>query len=408
MENQYLAYQNMMRDANHQLENLYLSAMRLLEVHSLEDTYTTIIEEALELINGQYASIFIWENGLLRRVCTSDPILYRITPRPNGATYKTFMRNKPNLRLGSTLEKQHPAFKHIKVGSDITMPLTYKNTTTGVLSILSYPDVVFTRRDLNVIRYFTPLASLSIQTAQNQERLQQAIDDRNMFISVASHELRSPLTSAIGYVQLMALMLKKEKPITKDTVTKLHSVLQQLRRLINDFLQVDKIKKGLFQYRMRPWSLLNIINNVSENFMRRHPEHQIIIKNDLKGSSTIKGDRTKLQQVFSNLLNNAHKYAPDEKPITIHIHENPTSFLVDLKDRGIGIPDKDIPHLFTKFRIGSLKNTSQGMGLGLFLAKTIIDAHHGTISVSSKINQGSTFHITLPKTAKYEERTTNP
>ncbi|WCK55827.1 ATP-binding protein [Aneurinibacillus sp. Ricciae_BoGa-3] len=226
---------------------------------------------------------------------------------------------------------------------------------------------------------------------------------KSEFVSTVSHELRTPLSSILGFVEIML-----QRTLSADKQTRfLNTIYREARRLtnlINDFLDVQRMESGHQEYDKSIYAIRDIVKDVID--MHQSPSHKIVVDLQTK-RDTIQGDREKIQQVISNLLNNAVKYSPEGGEIRILIENcetKPQDLCIHVKDQGLGIPQKSIPHLFEKFyRVdNSDRRKIGGTGLGLSICAEIVKAHNGSIQVHSQLGEGSTFTVVLPSYSEAE------
>jgi DNA-binding response OmpR family regulator len=224
--------------------------------------------------------------------------------------------------------------------------------------------------------------------------------EKDEFLSIASHELKTPLTSIKAYVQLLERKLKLSKESAEaGFVTKVQDQIEKLNTLITDLLDVSKIENGKLKINKKPTNLGNVINNAIETILQTH-ENKVKIKHDgIISDILIPLDEIRIEQVLINFLTNAIKYSPQNNQVivTTFVDEEEQEVKVNVTDFGIGIPDFKQEAVFNKFyRVEESSLQFQGMGIGLFICSEIIKQHHGNIGVSSKVDEGSTFYFTLP------------
>ncbi|WP_409254034.1 ATP-binding protein [Bacillus sp. SCS-153A] len=226
---------------------------------------------------------------------------------------------------------------------------------------------------------------------------------KNELVSTVSHELRTPLASVLGYTELLINReLKPERQ--KKYLNTIYQEANRLTALINDFLDVQRMESGKQTYDKKYESLTPLLKEVIEGIKINTSIHDIQFVSDSE-SDIVLGDRDKLLQVFQNLIQNAVKYSPEGGNITIKLSAGKQNLHVSIIDEGLGVPEDAIPNLFTKFfRVdNSDRRKIGGTGLGLAIAKEIIKAHDGDIALSSKLGQGSSFTVTLPRVKGIEE-----
>jgi len=221
------------------------------------------------------------------------------------------------------------------------------------------------------------------------------------FVSAVSHELRTPLTSIKGYASiLMAGKIGKIPEAVKERLSKINTHSDNLVRLINDLLDISRIESGRVTMKIEPLSLNELIETISDLLAPQLKEKRIdlIVKlpDDLPH---ILADSNQMERVFINLISNAIKFTPEKEKIIITAKDDTNSVEIGVSDNGIGIAQKDLEHIFEEFyRVDNPVNEKvKGTGLGLPLVKQIIEAHKGKIWAVSKLKQGTTFNLTLPK-----------
>ena len=375
---------------------LYKSALRFLTPLSLSETYKIIVEEAKKLVGAKYASIFTMENGQLKRTATTDRSLMEIIPRKRGLTYQVYIEHKPVVRTNKELEKVHPQFKNKKVGTDLLISLSYHNFTFGVLSVISSDIHRFGKENIEVLKLFGPLATLGIRKALLFRELQEALNIRDLFISTAAHEIRTPLTSVYAYSQLIKKRVAQGKPPRIDYVNKLESEGKRLIHLVDELLQIQRIRTGKLAFEMKRSNLAEIIHKAIFDVKTVFPKHNFIFKKIPHPSVYVMADSDKLLQVFINILSNSAKYSSTDKNVDISINNNSSCYLTEIKDRGRGIAKEDLPLIFNKFYKGK-DARKEGMGLGLYLVKNILDQHKAHIDIQSKKDRGTRVIIQIPK-----------
>lgn len=378
------------------LERIYASVLKLLEPLNLEDTYKNITHEAAKLTGGEYGTLYWESNGQLRRVSSEMPVPIEL--REGGYRYKAFKKGKPVVINKTKLKKLktiHPELETIKARSVLIVPLVYQNKKVGLLTVDSHKDKKFSEKDLDTLKLFGSLASLAISKAQLYEEIKQSLDTRDLFISLASHELRTPLTTIDGYIQLLLSRLRSRKPINSKWILELHMETNRMKNLIDEFLQINRMRLGQMQFDYKEVSLTEMVNYAVSAFKFKFPARKLVIRSKLPKNDLLIADPDKLHQVFMNILENAAKYSDKNKSIKLNLSKDTEYMQVKISDEGRGISEKDLPSIFKGFYKGQ-NSKHEGMGLGLFLAKNIVDAHKGNIEIDSKIGVGTNITIKLP------------
>ncbi|WP_462219252.1 sensor histidine kinase [Ferruginibacter sp.] len=220
---------------------------------------------------------------------------------------------------------------------------------------------------------------------------------KDEFISTASHELKTPVTSIKGYVQLLQYTFKKEgNTKAAGLLKRVDMQVNKLANLISDLLDVKKIKNGQLQYHTGCFDLNELVKEIAEEMENVLKEHVIVTT--LGPVKNIYGDRNKIGQVIKNFLENAGKYSVPGSLIDIKSVKKQNSILLTVQDYGIGIPEKQQSKVFEKYyKVDDDKeNTYSGLGLGLYICSEIIKHHNGTIGVKSVKGKGAEFYFKLP------------
>jgi PAS domain S-box-containing protein len=224
---------------------------------------------------------------------------------------------------------------------------------------------------------------------------------KTAFVSTVSHELRTPLTSIKGFIS--TLLSDTEGYYDKETQREFYQIIDQecdrLTRLISDLLNVSRIEAGrALDLNLQPMDFGALVAKVISVQSSYVTEHKLVKEVD-SGLPTIIGDEDKVDQVLTNLVNNAIKYSPKGGEIKVKAWEEGAAIHCYVSDQGMGIPKDHLPKVFDRFHRVDTRDTRKvgGTGIGLFLVKHLIEAHGGRIWVESEVGVGSTFHFTLPK-----------
>lgn len=223
------------------------------------------------------------------------------------------------------------------------------------------------------------------------------LERKDEFIGVASHELKTPMTSLKGYLQLMEIQENLPEAV-KSHISKANISLVKLQRLVDELLDVSRIKSGKLEFSKQIFNLTELVSQCVENCSIMYPT--FTIKKELQANIMVMGNEERIEQVFMNLINNAVKYAPDSKDIIVHIESNGRFATVSVTDFGVGMSEQDQKFVFERFyRVYGHDHLTPGLGMGLYIASEIIKEHNGEIKVRSKLNEGSVFTFSLPLVA---------
>jgi signal transduction histidine kinase len=239
------------------------------------------------------------------------------------------------------------------------------------------------------------ITDLSFQK-QTQEQ-KKVMDKKDEFISIASHELKTPVTSIKGYVQLLRSTFQSEgNNYAVELLTKADTQINKLATLISDLLDVKKMENGQLQYREEHFDFSELVKEIVEETGRVMSRHSI--RCELDTTCKIYGDRNKIGQVIINFIDNAGKYSPPQTVICVKATDKNNKVRLSVQDFGMGIPKDQQSKIFERFfRVYTEKvNTYSGLGLGLYISAEIIKRHKGNIGVESEEGNGSTFYFEIP------------
>jgi signal transduction histidine kinase len=250
------------------------------------------------------------------------------------------------------------------------------------------------------------LASTNWELSRSNERLRIMDQRKSEFVSIVSHQLRTPVTAIKGYASLLLEGSYGEAPKEMvEAFSRIFTSSQRLVEMINDFLNISKIEQGTMSYTFAPVDLKILIVGLVEDFHVSAGQKKIDLEVAVDNSETyiVSADEGKIRQIISNLIDNAIKYTPKGSVrVTLEkdMHKGTNGYvLLKIKDTGVGLSQDDIHHLFGKFTRGSegQKLNTSGSGLGLYVAKKMLEEHKGNIWVDSEgQGKGSVFCIELP------------
>ena len=307
----------------------------------------------------------------------------------------------------------------------IIMPLLYQNQETGILFLGEHKSLGYSSRDIEMLESIAGELAVSIRNSLSLEEinelnksLQRKIDEatkelrfsnrqlqrldeaKNEFISMASHQLRTPLTSIKGYLDMMLEGdLGKITPTQRAVLREAFSSSERMVRLINDFLNVSRLQTGKFNIDKQKIDIAQILRD--EVALLKVVADQRSVEMNLKINKKvplIAADSEKIRQVILNMIDNAIYYSDPHKKVIISLKNNNDMIEFTVKDSGIGVPKSEQANLFSKFFRGTnaRKKRPDGTGVGLFLARKVILSHDGEMIFESEEGKGSTFGFKLP------------
>lgn len=378
------------------LTKLNKAAISLLGEVEPQRLYEVIIKESLRLVQARYGSIYLAKKDTLERTYSTVPSTLQVQIRKQGFTYKAFKSKKVAIVKIEKVKQTRREIKDLNVKSVVLIPLCYRNKCIGVISLDSYKEN-FTEEELKGLRIFGAMATLAIQQGLLYSEMQNAVDQRDLLISLTAHEFRTPLTTINGYAQLLQRKMQKNQSSLQTWAAELHTETKRLIELTNDLLDMSRIKTGKMVFTFQESFLHEILETAATRFRFSFPQHTLMVRNTVKEDGMIIADFDKVLQVFTNILENAGKFSPIAQPIIVTVHKKGKWLITTLADKGRGISQEDVDKIFAGFYKAKNSDETQGMGLGLFISKSIIEAHQGEIRVSSTLGEGTTFEVWLPR-----------
>lgn len=221
---------------------------------------------------------------------------------------------------------------------------------------------------------------------------------RAEYIALVAHELRSPMSAVVAAAQTLR---RRWQELSPEQCTSLLALVvgetTRLARLIDDFLDVSRIDAGSFSYSFSEVDLGELVREAVATADLRQDEVRVTAKTDVS-LPQVRGDADRLRQVLSNLIENAIKYSPAGGEVEVGVRAENNRVLVSVEDGGPGIPPDRQDSVFERFERAQAGDSTPGTGLGLFIARSIVEAHGGTLSVRSDPGKGATFTLALPAT----------
>jgi len=228
--------------------------------------------------------------------------------------------------------------------------------------------------------------------------IQKMTEEQKQFISDASHELRTPITALKAMLEVSLRDPKLDLVESKKVLINAIYSTNQLKTLSDSLLELNHFNNHQPVLNLSPFSIKNLMSEPVKKIKPKADKKQITIKlNPIKGKINV--DAQKIEELFLIILDNAIKYSPKSSQIKFIVTKTKRNIIFKIIDQGIGISQKDLPHIFDRFYRADnarTKNSISGYGLGLSIAKKIVESHSGKLEVSSKVNSGTTFAIYLP------------
>ncbi len=276
----------------------------------------------------------------------------------------------------------------IKSGNQVDTYETVRMTKNGTFIPVSITNTPVRDKNGKIREISTILRDIT-----HEKELEQRKDE---FISMASHELNTPVTGLSVYIQTLQKIFEKRKDLLSNLyLSKANDQIQRTRHLIRDLLDISRIRLGLLSFNYSRFDLGQLIEEIVEVYRYLSKRHKIIFKQN--SERIVFADRERIGQVLSNLLSNAIKYSPKKDKIIVKTFSDNNIVTVSVQDFGIGIAEKSRSEIFKKYyRVKGERQGSSGLGIGLYLSFQIIQKHKGRLWFESKQGKGSTFFFNLP------------
>ncbi len=287
----------------------------------------------------------------------------------------------------------------------LLVPLVAHGCSLGTITLgMADSGRKFGANDLHVASDLANRAALAIANARLYQEAQAAIEARDQFLSIAAHELRTPVGTLFGYAQLLRDRLENAPNVPDMDRRIAHILFEQGARLteqLNTLLDLSRIETGHFVLERHPFDLGALLRRIVTELQPTLADHEVLMEAGSTASVMVDGDERHLEQVFLNLLQNAIKYSPAGGTITIRLSVVPGEVEVAVADPGIGISADEIPHLFERYYRSQHPGVGVigGLGIGLYVVHEIVSRHGGTVEVDSEPGAGSTFTVRLPRSS---------
>jgi signal transduction histidine kinase len=359
-----------------------------------------IIRAAVDITGAQASSVLLYDDAscqLYFQVATDieQPLRRGLVVPLEGSIAGWIVTNRQLVRISNAQEDPRhfgtiADVTHYATNSLLGVPLINKERVVGVLEALNKQGGDFTETDETLLSVLGAQAVVAIENA----RLFQQSD----LISTFVHEVRTPL-SAITTATYLLLRPEIPEDERVEIVQNIHAEAQRLNNLASSFLDLARMESGRVQFHSNPFELGALLVECKKVMQSKAEEDGIQIGIEIPTDyPIIEADRDKIKQLLLNLLSNAIKYNRPNGSVMMKASAQEKEFVLAVQDTGVGIPEKALPHLFQKFyRVKDMEGKVTGTGLGLSICKQIVLGHGGRIEVSSRLGEGTTFTIHLPR-----------
>ena len=396
------------------LERLLEVVRGLTTAPDLESFLQTVINEATELTNSELASILEYDEAAEELRFLAMHWFQRDLLRPMGVPLEgsaagwVYRRGQPLIIQDAKMDQRHfkvvdRVTKH-ETNSLVAVPLMVRGEAVGVLEALNKKDHAhYTEEDLTILETLGALAAQAMQNFSLQKKVRDSSVElaelerlKTDFIAIASHELRTPLGLILGHATFLREMAAPEYAEQLDMIIRNAT---KLKEIVENLSDVDNVQKGAARLRNQKVSMAKIVEDVILTFQDEAKTRNITLQSKLGDSPFyLDADEVKLGIALSNLVKNAVQFTEPGGNVTVKVEEEDSYIKVSVIDDGIGITSKDLPRVFERFFQAESHLTRHygGMGLGLAVAKAMIEIHNGRIWVESEEGKGSTFIFLLP------------
>ena len=380
-----------------------------------EDLERTVTERTDELIRAndrlveaqEVAHVGSWEWDIgTNRVWWSDE-MYRIYGLERGAHigYETFLsrlladeRALVDTTVRRAMEDGQPfAFDHRIVRDDGTVRVLF-GAGRVILDLSGRPTrMVGTAHDITERKEAEEARALLIKEQVARHEAEETSRAKDQFLAILSHELRTPLNAALGWAHMLREM-PRDAPATRNAVETIYRNLLVQSRLVSDIVDVSRIAKGALVIESAPVDLGAIINSAMDMVREQAKARSITLESIEGGAVALTGDAKRLEQVFWNLLSNGVRFGRNGGSLRVHVIPNGESVRIDVEDDGPGIDPAFLPHVFEPFRQAdaSPRRAHDGLGLGLAIARHLVELHGGSMSAANRDEGGARLTVVLP------------
>jgi PAS domain S-box-containing protein len=345
----------------------------------------------IEELNARYAADDDKAGGIARVIETGNPLF---TPVVADSDLAAAARDERHLEI----------MRELGCRSCIVVPIHARGKVLGAIAFVSnQADRVYSENDLALAEELGNRAGIAIDNAFLYESAQKAVLTRDEFMSIASHELKTPITSLMLQLQIARKRTQPELgvvPPPEKLAKTLDASISQVNRLtslVDDLLDVSRIQAGKLSISLEPVDIAALVHEMVERYGEHMRSAGCRVSVRAPHPVWVSADKFRLEQVIINLLSNAAKYGAG-KPVELSVAETADQRVrIACRDHGIGIPEEKLARIFERFERAIDSSAISGLGLGLYIAREIVRAHHGTIRVESVLDRGSTFTVELEK-----------
>jgi signal transduction histidine kinase len=378
----------------------------------LEQAFAAFIRELRGLVEFERTAIVLIEDGHLRVFAAAGEAADRVFPPGSvasisGSVVQDLVRSGQTMYREDMSEPRYDEerdFLALGLRSRVIAPLLSGAETIGAISIVRREPGAFGSSETELMSLLGRLVGSAVQNIRAYEAERATVEElrklsalRADFVSLVSHELRSPMASVIGSARTLQQRWRELTPEQRESFLALiaHET-SRLADLIGDVLDTSRIEAGTFSYSFADVDLAQLVRDSAA--AAEHGQDEVAIRAVVRGPlPVVRGDRDRLRQVLVNLIDNAVKYSPPGDEVQVEAASSNGRVVIEVRDRGPGISPEHQRVIFEKFgRVQVGEAAKPGTGLGLFIARSIAEAHGGSLEVRSAPERGATFRLSLP------------
>ncbi len=377
----------------------------------LDEAFGAFIRELRGLVPFERMAIVLAEEGAARVIATAGSRAEEVMPPGTQLSLENNVLAELQARAQTVYRRdmREPAFAEertlveLGIRCRVVAPLLVGARAVGLISIGRREPDSFDAHEQELVSLLGRLAATAVQNIRAYEGERRTVEElrrlselRADFVSVVSHELRSPMAAVIGAARTLQARWRELLPEQRESFLALiGDETNRLATLIGDVLDTSRIDSGAFTYRFREVDLSRLVDESVAAASVGQDEVPVSAP-AAAGRVDVRGDPERLRQVLVNLIDNAVKYSPTGEPVEVRVTRGDGSVFVTVHDHGPGIAVEDQPLIFEKFGRVTAGNSKPGTGLGLYIARSIAEAHGGSLEVSSAPGRGATFTLRLP------------
>ena len=401
-------------EINSNLKQLPAVIRNLRSAPDTEALLQRLVAAAMDLTGSASASILEYDEPTNSLRFVAVPWFWRellkdfMVPLDESIAGWVFANKKHQVIQDVTKDARH--YKAVDQASNFTtasllaVPTAYRGNTVGVLEVVNKSDGAnYTEEDVTILEILAFYAAMALWNSKLEEQIKSSLNEaakldrlKSNFIGITSHELRTPLGLILGHATFLRETIEEEQREPIDTIIRNAT---RLKEIIESMTEVDNYESGVSRIRQNTISISRIVKDVVSSFQDMAAGKNITLQADIQDDELwVEADANKITVAISNLIRNAITFTNEGGQVQISVESVTGHVQVSVSDNGIGIPINDIPHVFDRFfQVEShLTRHHTGMGLGLSVAKSMIEMHGGRIWVESEEGKGSTFSFLLP------------